>query len=157
MKVISFILLSTVLAASFISANADKCQAKGISNPRTCAEAVKWALDHISTADNPGYYDLCDHVAGLAYGHSASGFPSAIDQWDETPSKYKHPGKTDIPAGGLAFFQIGEYGHVAISIGGSDLISTDINGRGTYTKTTIGDIESKWGAHYLGWTNPWFH
>ena len=43
-----------------------------------------------------------------------------------------------------------------ISIGGGDFVSTDINGTGTFTKTTVGAIESRWGQHYLGWAQPWF-
>ncbi len=43
-----------------------------------------------------------------------------------------------------------------ISIGGGNFISNDIHGNGSYTQTTIGEITSKWGKPYLGWTQPWF-
>lgn len=133
------------------------CSASGISNPRTCAQAVAWAEHHITKKKNNSYIGMCDHIVGLAYGHSASGHASAHQHWLDTPSRYKHSGRA-IPAGGLAFFSGGShgYGHVAISAGDGRLISNDINGAGTYTYTTISQIESKWGEKYVGWTNPWF-
>jgi hypothetical protein len=54
------------------------------------------------------------------------------------------------------FFTTGVYGHVALVTGAGQLASNDIHGNGTFTHTTIAEIESKWGAGYLGWTNPWF-
>jgi len=131
------------------------CSASGIHNSRTCAQAVTWAKNHITKTNNSNYYGMCDHIVGLAYGRSASGHYDAISHWKSTPSKYKHSGK-GIPAGGLAFFSGGSHGHVAISVGDGKLISNDIHGRGTYTYTTISEIQSKWGDKYLGWTNPWF-
>lgn len=131
------------------------CSAKGISNARSCAQAVAWAKNHITHTYHSAYYGMCDHLVGLAYGRSASGHYDAISHWKSTPSKYRHSSKA-IPAGGLAFFSGGSHGHVAISTGDGRLISNDIHGKGTYTYTTISEIQSKWGDKYLGWTNPWF-
>ncbi|KAK3813029.1 MAG: hypothetical protein J3Q66DRAFT_412384 [Benniella sp.] len=132
------------------------CQAAGISNPRTCAGAVKWAVDHISTARNPEYIGMCDKIMARAYGRGYSGFTSAWVHWQSTPAKYKHVGDRNAPAGALVFFQGGKYGHIAISTGGANLISTDIGGAGTLTRSTIGTIEKKWGQKYVGWTAPWY-
>jgi surface antigen len=93
---------------------------------------------------------------GLAYGYGASGFTSAAVHWADTPSQYKHTGDTNPPAGALVFFTTGVYGHVALAMGSGQLASNDIHGNGTFTYTTISEIETKWGAGYLGWTNPWF-
>jgi cell wall-associated NlpC family hydrolase len=73
------------------------------------------------------------------------------------PATYKHTG-TSVPAGGLAFFSIpgSSYGHVMISIGSGKFVSNDIVSAGKLSETTIATIESKWGGHYLGWSNPWF-
>ena len=131
------------------------CSTAGLGDPNTCAQAVSWAKAHISTSDNPDYYDRCDHVVGLAYGFSASGSVTAYAHWPAIPSQYKHAGETDVPAGGLAFFGGGD-GHVMISIGGGKFVSTDIGGNGTFTVTTIATIKADWGKHYLGWTEPWF-
>jgi uncharacterized protein YraI len=134
------------------------CSTSGLGDPRTCSEAVSWAESHISTSYNSDYYGRCDHVVALAYGWSASGSTTAYNHWLAVPSSYKHGGDSNVPAGGLAFFSGGSTGagHVMISVGGGKFASTDIGGAGTYTYTTIATIESKWGEHYLGWTQPWF-
>jgi uncharacterized protein YraI len=133
-----------------------KCDVSTISNPKTCAQAVAWAQAHITTSYVADYYQRCDHIMGLAYGYSASGFVSAKAHWNSTPSQYKHSGDRNPPAGALVFFTTGVYGHVALVTGTGQLASNDIHGNGTFTHTTIAEIESKWGAGYLGWTNPWF-
>ena len=150
MRVTSTIIL--VLAVSFCisSVIAADCQASGIKNPRTCAQAVQWAEAHISTQYNADYYEMCDHTVGLAYGYGASGFESADVHWNSIPAKYKHNDDRNPPAGALIFFAIGQYGHIALSTGGNNCISTDINGKGTLTRSTISDITSRWGAQYRG-------
>ncbi|KAG0197126.1 hypothetical protein BGX28_009368, partial [Mortierella sp. GBA30] len=132
------------------------CQAPGISNPRSCASAVQWAVDHISTSYNDNYLRWCDRTMAWAYGRSASGYNTAYLHWQAVPAKYKHAGDRNAPAGALVFWQGGSAGHVAISTGGSNIISTDINGKGTLTRSTIGTVESKWGYKYLGWTAPYY-
>lgn len=136
-------------------ASTASCTAPGISNPSTCAQAVAWAKAHITTERHSEYVGMCDHLVGLAYGRPHSGHVDANAHWAATPAKYKHSGR-NIPAGGLAFFAGGSHGHVAIATGDGRLISNDINGSGTYTYTTISQIESKWHQTYRGWTNPWF-
>ncbi|MBO2453514.1 peptidase inhibitor family I36 protein [Actinomadura barringtoniae] len=131
------------------------CSTSGTGDRRSCAQAVAWAKSHITRTYHKDYANRCDHVVGLAYGFSASGSTSAYRHWLAVPSRFKHPGSTNVPAGGLAFFS-GGYGHVMISIGGGKFVSNDINGRGTLTVTTISAIRSKWGKPYLGWTQPWF-
>jgi cell wall-associated NlpC family hydrolase len=116
---------------------------------------VTWAKNHETTTYHSDYYDRCDHVMALAYGWSASGSTTAYNHWLAVPSADKHAGDRTVPAGGLAFFG-GGAGHVMISIGGGDFVSTDINGNGTFTVTTIATIENRWGKPYLGWTDPWF-
>lgn len=125
-----------------------------VNTPRTCAQAVSWANSHIGKVSSD-YNHLCDHVVGLAYGLSASGHTTAYTHWTSTPSRYKHAGDTNVPAGGLAFFG-GGAGHVMISIGGGNFVSNDIVSPGKLSKTTIATIKSKWGKPYLGWTQPWF-
>ncbi|MBV1856210.1 hypothetical protein [Catellatospora tritici] len=124
-------------------------------NPRSCSQAVTWAINHKTTSYVADYYNRCDHIMGLAYGWSASGSTTAYNHWLAVPSAYKHAGDTSVPAGGLAFFS-GGAGHVMISIGNGKFLSNDIHGNGTFTETTIAEIKSKWGKPYLGWTQPWF-
>jgi uncharacterized protein YraI len=132
------------------------CSTAGTGDPHTCAQAVTWAKNHITTSYHSDYYRRCDHIVGLAYGFPASGSVTAYAHWQAIPSSKKHAGDRSVPAGGLAFFSTSSAGHVMISIGGGTFVSNDIHGNGTYTKTTISEIESKWGAHYLGWAQPWF-
>ena len=112
----------------------------------------------MTTSYNSDYAGRCDHVMGLAYGWSHSGSTSARSHWLAIPGRYKHAGDSNVPAGGLAFFSGGSqgYGHVMISIGGGYFLSTDIHGSGTFTRTTIAEIKSKWGQTYSGWAQPWF-
>jgi len=130
--------------------------AHGLRNPRTCSEAVAWAEAHLTNSYNSEYAGLCDHFVGLAYGRSASGFDTAFIHWQTTPDRFKHYDRNP-PAGALVFFKTSAAGHATISTGGGNLISTDINGRGTLGRTSISGIERQWGAPYLGWTAPYFH
>jgi hypothetical protein len=141
----------------FLSSTSVSCLNQ-FSNPRTCAGAVTWAKNHVTTSYNSEYAGMCDHVVGLAYGWAHSGSSTAYQHWTQIPTKWRYGGDRTVPAGGLAFFSGGSSGagHVMISIGGGDFISNDINGYGTLTKTTIAQIENKWGEHYLGWAQPWF-
>ena len=138
------------------SAAAEACSIAGLGNPNTCAQAVTWAKNHITTTYHADYYRACDHLVGLAYGFPHSGSATAIAHWGAIPGTYKHAGDASVPAGGLAFFSTSSAGHVMISIGGGEFVSNDIHGNGTYTKTTIAEIKSSWGATYLGWAQPWF-
>jgi hypothetical protein len=132
------------------------CASPATSNPHSCAQAVTWAKNHVGVTSSD-YNHRCDHVVALAYGRSASGHGSAAQHWSSMPSQYKHSGTT-VPAGGLAFFSIpnSNDGHVMISIGGGKFVSNDIVAAGKLSETTIATIESRWGGHYLGWSNPWF-
>jgi hypothetical protein len=144
------------VAAPSVQPAATSCS-NSFGNPNTCAKAVAWAKAHITTTYHKDYYNLCDHVVGLAYGLPASGSVSAQAHWNSMPSSDKHAGVTTVPAGGLAFFKTkAGYGHVMISIGGGEFVSNDIGGAGTLTKTTIAKVKSTWGDTYLGWGQPWF-
>jgi uncharacterized protein YraI len=135
--------------------SASSCSVSGLGDPNSCATAVSWVKNHETTTYHAEYYNLCDHIAGLAYGFPASGSTTALAHWNSVPSGYKHSGSWDVPAGGLAFFGSGS-GHVMVSIGGGLFVSNDIHGNGTLTQTTISEIVAVWGKPYLGWAQPWF-
>ncbi|MCU1681271.1 MAG: Conserved putative secreted protein [Amycolatopsis sp.] len=132
------------------------CSTSGTGDSNSCAQAVAWAKAHVHTTDIESYYGYCDRINALAYGFTASGSTTAYVHWTQIPGSYKHPGDSQVPAGGLAFFSNGGSGHTMISIGGGNFLSNDIHGRGTYTQTTIAQIKSTWGQTYLGWAQPWF-
>lgn len=148
----------TLVAPLCGGTSAQSCSGSGLGNPRTCAGAVTWAKNHVTTSYHADYAGRCDHVVGLAYGWSHSGSTSARSHWLAIPARYKYAGDHTVPAGGLAFFSGGSqgYGHVMISIGGGYFLSTDISGSGTFTRTTIAEIKNRWGQTYSGWAQPWF-
>lgn len=154
--VTAFVGTSAAAAGPDAAPRAQSCSIAGLGNPNGCQAAVNWATNHISGASNPDYVNACDHLVGLAYGFPHSGSLTAIAHWQAIPGSYKHAGDRTVPAGGLAFFSTSSSGHVMISIGGGQFVSNDIHGSGTYTKTTIAEIENTWGSHYLGWAQPWF-
>lgn len=132
-------------------------------NPRTCAQAVAWANDHLGTTSS-AYTGYCDKYVAVAYGYSASGSATAAAHWSQVPSTYKHAGSRSVPAGGLAFFSGGSTGagHVMLSLGNGNFASTDVGSTGRYSaghynKTTIALIEDSFNETYLGWTQPWFN
>ena len=133
------------------------------------SEAVSWALSANGTSGLP--QGRCDHSTAVAYtpGHSwansHSGSTSAIDHWNHIVSsdpQAVHMGDMNAPAGALVFWQGGQYGHAALSLGQdstgqTQIASTDISGTGTYTTVPISRIARDWGnLKYLGWTNPDF-
>ena len=132
------------------------CSTAGLGDHRTCSEAVAYAKTRVHTGNDPAYYRWCDRINAQNYGFTASGSETAYIHWTQIPSSLKHPGDYQVPAGGLAFFSNGGSGHTMISIGGGEFLSNDINGPGSYGKTTIAAIKSTWGQTYLGWSQPWF-
>ena len=127
----------------------------GLKNPRTCSEAVAWATAHLTNTFHSEYRGMCDHFVGLAYGRSASGFNTALIHWQTTPERFRHYDKSP-PPGALCFFKTSAAGHACLSTGGGGIISTDWGCSGCLGRTSIAQIEAKWGP-YLGWTNPYFH
>ncbi|GLY40693.1 hypothetical protein Amsp01_067160 [Amycolatopsis sp. NBRC 101858] len=132
------------------------CTTAGTGNPKTCAQAVAYAKTRIHTNDLDSYEGWCDRINAQNYGWTASGSETAYVHWTQIPASFKHPGDTQVPAGGLAFFKSSGAGHTMISIGDGKFLSNDINGYGSYTETTIAQIKQKWGQTYLGWSQPWF-
>jgi len=128
----------------------------GLRNPRTCSEAVAWAEAHLTNQFHSEYRGMCDHFVGLAYGRSASGFDTALIHFNTTPDRFKHYDRNP-PPGALVFFRTSAAGHATVSTGGGNVISTDWGCSGCLGRTSISQIESRWGAPYLGWTNPYFH
>lgn len=132
------------------------CTTSGTGDPNSCAQAVTKAKSRVHTGNDSSYDGWCDRINAQNYGWTASGSTTAYVHWTQIPSSYKHPGDSQVPAGGLAFFSNGGAGHTMISIGGGQFLSNDIHGAGSYTQTTISEIKSKWGQTYLGWSQPWF-
>ncbi|MEO6704137.1 MAG: hypothetical protein ABI140_14100 [Jatrophihabitantaceae bacterium] len=149
---------SDTLVAPLCGGTTQESCKNSFGNPNSCSAAVTWAKNHETTTYHSDYAGRCDHVMALAYGWSASGSTTAHAHWLAIPAADKHPGDSNVPAGGLAFFSGGSSGagHVMISIGGGNFVSTDIHGSGTLGVTTIATIKNTWGETYSGWAQPWF-
>ena len=117
------------------------------------SQAIKNAL---ATTRNP--VGMCDHQVGVYYGYGSSGYATAIAHWNATPATDKHPGDVNAPAGALVFWSGGSSGagHVALSLGGGKIVSTDYPRAGITSTTTIDAISNGWGEHYMGWATPVF-
>jgi hypothetical protein len=98
---------------------------------------------------------MCDNFVANMYGFSSSGYATALANWNATPANLKHPGDMQAPAGALMYWGGGD-GHVALSTGDGNIVSTDIGGNGTVTTAPASAITSKWGKSYLGWSYPYF-
>ena len=128
--------------------------APGTGTLRSAAEAVKWAVGQASKPSE-NYAGMCDHFVAMAYGLSHSGYGSATAHWANIPGKFKHTDHSP-PVGATVFWNIGTNGHVALSVGGGQIASTDIKVKGKVSIVPLGEIEQKWHARYLGWSPPYY-
>jgi hypothetical protein len=78
-----------------------------------------------------------------------SGAPDAITAWRN--AKVKHPGASP-PAGAPIFYEGGQYGHAALSLGGGKIRTTDAPGSGSVSTQNLDWPTDHWGYDYLGWT-----
>jgi len=102
----------------------------------------------------------CLHYVALAYGHPTTarqfGRYWARDVFTSMPTAYKHPGSSDTPPrGALVFWDTDSGpGHIALSLGGGNIASTDYPRSGVIGTGPIEKID-RWGT-LLGWTAPYF-
>ncbi|WP_183061566.1 hypothetical protein [Motilibacter peucedani] len=125
------------------------------ANPRSCQDAIRWAL---AQQDGPAqWYRKCLNFVARSYGyaHSGVGAPyTAREFWLE--STHQHPLDPNPPAGALVFWNGGSAGHVALSAGNGLVISNDIRGHGTIALVPLSEITERWHDPYLGWADPYF-
>lgn len=126
-----------------------------IKNPWTPRQAFYYAASQVNRPDKT-YKNLCLHFTARCYGWAGSGSPSAIRHWKMIASPYKtaaSKGGTP-PAGALVFWEVGKYGHVAISCGDGTVFSNDIKRSGKIDRVPLVYITKHWNAKYLGWARP---
>ena len=123
------------------------------ANPRTCHDAMRWALAQV---DGPAvWYRRCLNFVARAYGYSASGVGTAALYW--TRALDARPGDPRPPAGSLVFWDTGQpEGHVALALGNGLVASNDVDGRGTIAVLPLTEVTRRWSAQYLGWAPPFF-
>lgn len=118
----------------------------------TSAQIVANAL--ASTKGDATFLHTCLGYVARMMGLPASGTPNpktAYHAWQVSP--YKHAGDTRPPQGALVYWGPrigGGAGHVAISLGNGDMVSTHSKG-GKPAVYRIGSLSPE---NYLGWTAP---
>lgn len=87
--------------------------------------AINWAR---SMVGNTGYRNLCERFVENAFGTTGRYLSAKANMYQKINSGQLHAGDTNVPAGALAFFkpswQNGYYGHVMLSIGGGQFVSS---------------------------------
>ncbi|MFJ9935823.1 peptidase M23 [Streptomyces virginiae] len=127
-----------------------------VKNPRSTKEAIAAAREEARSGPKK-WYQMCLAFTSVAYGWSSSGVPYAIDHYREMPTSMKHDKDRNPPPGALMYWDTGQRaGHVAVYLGNGEIASNDIRRPGYIDVVPATEIESKWGATYLGWAPPYF-
>lgn len=127
-----------------------------VKNPRSTADAIAWARKEAETGGRD-WYRMCLAFTARAYGWSFSGVNYAIDHYKSMPDSQKHDKDRNPPPGALMYWDTGQRaGHVAIYLGKGMIASNDIKRVGYIDVVPATDIETKWGATYVGWAPPYF-
>jgi len=97
--------------------------------------------------NDPGYcLQWCRQKAGIdaLYGDAATAWAHTHD---------RHPGALDPPRGALAYWTGGSqgYGHIAVSVGGGKVRSTDAGGWGYVATVPLSWVHNHWGLPFAGW------
>lgn len=111
--------------------------------PGTASEAAANATAAIGKHNIP---NMCLYYVRTWCG-APGGYPNAGTAW--LAAKYKHGQDRNPPAGVPVFFMPN---HVALSIGGQNIVSTDWPHAGVIGQTTIDELEKAWHKTYYGWT-----
>lgn len=119
-------------------------------NVRGPLQAIAWGRRQI-TDPSRDFTALCLMFVRMCYGVAAR-YPSARVAWEEAQHKHLTTDAGSIPAGALVFWRVGEFWHVALSIGAGRCLSTDVRRRGRVDVVRIDAIGVQWGAELLGWT-----
>jgi len=139
------------------------CQAPPVNTGAALPGADEAVARALRLVGSHGYYQLCARLAAHIWGRPHSGYYSAAVQWRQmVQAGQAHRGDRHPPVGALLFWDTGgPYGHVAVHIGNSQIVSNDIGdsvpGEGGVYRVPFELIESKWGATYLGWAPPIYH
>jgi len=121
--------------------------------PRNVNEVITWSRNQVKdpTQDWTG---LCQSHCRQAYGVGPWA-ASAIIAWRSIPAAQKTIGgkPSDAPRGSLLYYDIGQFGHVAIAIGKrthGSCLSNDYVRRGMIDACSR--EFPRWGVKYLGWS-----
>lgn len=79
--------------------------------------------------------------------------PDAATAWKHAFNR--HPGDKNPPRGAMVYWTGGSkgYGHIAVSLGGGKIRSSDANGNGKPATVSIDWPTQQWGMPYAGWAD----
>ncbi|MGW5851964.1 peptidase M23 [Streptomyces sp. NPDC055254] len=127
-----------------------------VKNPRSNEDAIRWAQEEARTGGKK-WYRMCLAFVAVAHGWNYSGTYYAIDHYQQMPASMKHDKDRNPPPGALMYWDTGQRaGHVAVYLGDGKIASNDIVRPGYIDVVPASDIETVWGATYLGWAPPYF-
>lgn len=146
------------LVGAISADDVDRLLPAGRSNPRSATAAIAWARQQIGATvlpDGTPQSGHCLRYVTLAYGHTA-GYLYAHLVWDAAPPSIRHPGDFNAPPGAVVVWSNagglgGGAGHIGISIGGGEMLST------SGTTVRIMPIRNNGyvpDANYYGWMPP---
>lgn len=147
-------LRSELAAPVQLVSGSQQLQALPKENPRTPRQAIAWARGQVN--GDGVWYRRCLNFVAQSYGWSYSGVSYAIDHYDAVPARFRHTDHQP-PPGALMYWDTGQRaGHVAIYLGDGLIASNDIEREGYIDVAPYDAPETKWGARYVGWTEPYF-
>lgn len=111
----------------------------------SAADAVAAARGY--TSYQVGY---CLRWVVTCWAAPSIGCPDAITSWEWAIDK--HPNDRNPPPGAPVYYRGGRHGHIAISVGGGRIRSTDCHSAGMVSEQGLDWPEKAWGYPYLGWT-----
>lgn len=125
-------------------------------NPRSVDQALAFARQAVANGDS-NWYRQCLAFVARAYG-LASGSPTAIAAYQLANSRGQITRDSNPNIGSVVYWDTGKgkAGHAALYAGNGMIYSNDIGGAGKISLVPLNTISQKWGAQYLGWSDPYF-
>lgn len=119
---------------------------------RTGQAAVDWAMKEAAHASRDWYRD-CKMFVRLAFLVPSDGTPNAGAAWDRAHFKHPTSDPSSIPLGVPVFWEMESVAdHVAVSIGGGIVVSTDWPTSHDVGTVGISTLSNSWHGRLLGWT-----
>ena len=136
----------------------DKLMPAGRTNPRPASQAIAWGRALIGASvlpDGTIQSGHCLRFVTLAFGYGG-GYEYAYMVWDGAPAAIRHPGDFNPPPGAVVVWSNagglgGGAGHIGISIGGGQMLSTSDTTVRIMSIRNNGYVPD---GNYLGWLPP---
>lgn len=116
---------------------------------RTPEQAIQWTERR---GPIPGGRGWCKRETRSAFDVASDGSEDAAQAFRRT--KHRHSPATVPPRGAVCWWTGGRngHGHVAISLGGGRIRSTDLPTSGAWGSVNLSTPSTVWGLHYEGWS-----